>query len=181
MSDAAFEQELRAWLAVREPAGAVTALLEAAADQDVAYLTTGVRIAALIEGDTEAAWRSAMSLPAIRPYAVAELNRRAGRDAQHDPLPGIEAGEYDDVVMASHAILAAFAIGDRDAVVEAVRQRAASGSETALFERMWRSRRQVAEQALMVVGELHPDKKIAKAARAASVKAASARTSASKR
>ncbi|HUY52544.1 MAG TPA: hypothetical protein VMV92_43725, partial [Streptosporangiaceae bacterium] len=79
MSGETFEQELHAWLAAREAAGAVTALLEAAAEEDAAYLTTGVQIAAGIEGDTEAAWLSAMSLPAIRPYAVAELNRRAGR------------------------------------------------------------------------------------------------------
>jgi hypothetical protein len=42
---------------------------------------------------------------------------------------------------------------------------------------MWRSRHVVAEQALRAAGKLHPDKKIAKAARTASVKAASARNS----
>jgi hypothetical protein len=52
MSGETFEQELHAWLAAREQAGAVTALLEAAAEEDAAYLTTGVQIAAGIEGDT---------------------------------------------------------------------------------------------------------------------------------
>jgi len=179
MSGEAFERELHAWLAVREPAGAVTALLAAAAEAagDV-YLATGVQIAAGIEGDTEAAWRSAMSLPAVRPYAVAELNRRAGRDAQHDPLPGLEPFECDAVVMASRAILAGYATGGADGVAAAVRQAAAPGPETVLFEQMWRSRHAVAEQALRAAGKLHPDKKIAKAARTASVKAASARNSA---
>ena len=127
MSGEAFEQELHAWLAAREPAGAVSALLEAAAEEDAAYLTTGVQIAAGIEGDTEAAWLSAMSLPAIRPYAVAELNRRAGRDAQHDPLPGLEPAECDAVVMASRAIVAGYATGGADGVAAAVRQAAAPG------------------------------------------------------
>ena len=176
MSGEAFEQELHAWLAAREPAGAVTALLEAAAEEDAAYLTTGVQIAAGIEGDTEAAWLSAMSLPAIRPYAVAELNRRAGRDAQHNPLPGLEPSECDAVVMASQAIVAD-ATGGPDGVAAAVRRAAAPGSETVLFEQMWRSRHLIAAQALVTAGKLHPDKKIAKAARAASMKAASVRNS----
>jgi hypothetical protein len=178
MSGEAFEQESQAWLAAREPAGAVTALLAAAAEADDVYLATGVRIAAGIVGDSEAAWLSAMSLPAIRPYAVAELNRRAGRDAQHDPLPGLEPFECDAVVMASRAIMAGYATGGPDGVAAAVRQAAAPGPETVLFEQMWRSRHVVAEQALRAAGKLHPDKKIAKAARTASVKAASARNSA---
>ena len=177
MSGEAFEQELHAWLAAREPAGAVTALLLAAAETDGAYLTAGVQIAAGIEDDTEAAWLSAMSLPAIRPYVVAELNRRAGRDPQHDPLPGLEPAECDAVVMASRAIVAGSATAGADGVAAAVRQAAAPGSETVLFEQMWRSRHVIAEQALMTAGKLYPDKKVAKAARAASVKAASIRNS----
>src|SRR5712691_11133002 len=177
MSGEAFERELHAWLAAREPAGAVTALLAAAAEEDAAYLTTGVQIAASIEGDTEAAWLSAMSLSAIRPYAVAQLNRRAGRDAQRDPLPGLEPFECDAVVMASQAIVAGYATGGSEGVAAAVRQAAAPGSETVLFEQMWRSRHLIAAQALMTAGKLHPDKKIAKAARAASMKAASVQNS----
>lgn len=177
MSGEAFGQELYAWLAAREPAGAVSALLAAAAEADDAYLTTGVQIAAGIEDGTEAAWLSAMSLPAIRPYAVAELNRRAGRDPQHDPLPGLEPADCDAVVMASRAIVAGYATAGADGVAAAVRQAAAPGSETVLFEQMWRSRHVIAEQALMTAGKLHPDKKVAKAARAAAVKAASIRNS----
>ena len=50
------------------------------------------------------------------------------------------------------------------------------GSEAVLFEQMWRSRHAIANQALLAAGKLHPDKKIAKAARAALVKANSARS-----
>src|SRR6266568_3674697 len=80
--------------------------------------------------------------------------------------------------LASRAILAGYATGGPDGVAAAVRQAAALGPETVLFEQMWRSRHVVAEQALRAAGKLHPDKKIAKAARTASVKAASARNSA---
>jgi hypothetical protein len=42
---------------------------------------------------------------------------------------------------------------------------------------MWRSRHDIAARALTTAGKSHPEKKIAKAARAASVKAASIRSS----
>jgi hypothetical protein len=130
------------------------------------------------QGDTEAAWRSAMSLPAIRPYVVAELNRRAGRDPQRDPLRGLEPGSCDAVVIAAQAIVAAYETGDPDKMAQAIRQAAAPDPETVLFEQLWRSRHTIALQALTVTGKQHPDKKIAKAARAALVKASSARSSA---
>jgi len=49
------------------------------------------------------------------------------------------------------------------------------------FEQMWRSRHAIANQALMAAGKLHPDKKIAKAARAAPVEADSVGNSARSR
>jgi hypothetical protein len=177
MPEHAFEEELRAWLEVREPADAVTALLVMAEENEDAYLVTGVQIAAGIEGDTEAAWRSALSLPKIRPYAVLELNRRADRDPGRDPLPGVEPSWCDPVVIVSRAILAAYASHDPAGVAEAVRRAAAPDPETVLFEQMWRSRHPIAEQALLAAGKLHPDKKLAKAARAATIKATSARKS----
>ncbi len=70
-----------------------------------------------------------------------------------------------------------YATGGPDGVAAAVRQAAPPGSETVLFEQMWRSRHAIAAQALRTAGKLHPDKKIAKAARAASVKAVSVRNS----
>ena len=105
-----------------------------------------------------------------------ELNRRAGRDAQHDPLPGLEPLDFDAVVMASRDIVAGYATGGCDGVAAVVRRAAVPGSEAVLFEQMWRSRHAIANQALLTAGKLHPDKKIAKAARAALVKANSARS-----
>jgi hypothetical protein len=176
MSDEAFERELEGWLAARTPDSAVRELLTTADGEDPAYLTAGVRTAASIPGDTEAAWRAATELLSVRPYVIAELNRRAGRDLRRDPLPGLEPFDCDAVVMASNAIIAAYATGRRpEALAEAVRQAAIPTSRDVLFEDMWRSRHAIAEQALSVVGEHHPDKKIAKAARTALRKAMSAR------
>jgi len=105
-----------------------------------------------------------------------ELNRRAGRDAQHDPLPGLEPLDCDAVLMASRDIVAGYATGGCDGVAAAVRRAAAPGSEAVLFEQMWRSRHAIANQGLQPAGKLQPDKTIAKAARAALVKANSAKS-----
>ena len=178
MSDEAFGRELECWLTAREPGSAVTELLtEAAAQSDSPlYLRTGVQIAAGISGDTDEAWREALAMPEVRPYAAAELNRRAGHDFWDNPLPGLEPIHCDSAVMASHGIIAAYE-GSKDPaeVASAVREEASRTSEAAMFEEMWRSRHQVAYQALAVIGQHHPDKKTAKAARATLHKASSAR------
>ena len=88
--------------------------------------------------------------------------------------------------MASRDIVAGYATGGCDGVAAAVRRAArrraaAPGSEAVLSEQMWRSRHPIANQALLTAGKLHPDKKIAKAARAALVKANSVRNSARSR
>jgi len=178
MSDEAFGRELECWLTAREPGSAVTELLtEAAAQSDSPlYLRTGVQIAAGISGDTDEAWREALAMPEVRPYAAAELNRRLGHDFWDNPLPGLEPIHCDSAVMASHGIIAAYE-GSKDPaeVASAVREEASRTSEAAMFEEMWRSRHQVAYQALAVIGQHHPDKKTAKAARATLHKASSAR------
>ncbi|HTP14720.1 MAG TPA: hypothetical protein VMK13_02660 [Streptosporangiaceae bacterium] len=179
MTGGDFAAELDGWLAVRDPADAVEALLAAApGPEDVAYRRTAVQIASGIDGDTEHAWRSALSIAAIRPYVIVELNRRAGRDFQRDPLPGLEPLDCDAVVLASETIMGAYALSIRNsqAIADAVSAAVHPGQEpAALFDAMWRSRHSVALQALKVIGELHPDKKTAKAARAAAWKASSAR------
>ena len=87
--------------------------------------------------------------------------------------------------MASQTILASYALNGRKARGEEIRRALDEAAELAtgsastaeLFERMWRSRHVVAEQALGVIGEWHPDKKTAKAARAAAMKATTSRRS----
>jgi hypothetical protein len=66
-------------------------------------------------------------------------------------------------------------------VAAAVRRAAAPGLEAVLSGQMWRSRHAIANQGLLTAGKLHPDKKIAKAARAALAKANSVRNSARSR
>jgi hypothetical protein len=46
-------------------------------------------------------------MPEVRPYAAAELNRRAGHDFWDNPLPGLEPIHCDSAVMASSPALQA--------------------------------------------------------------------------
>jgi len=191
MGDEAFGRELAGWLAVRQEAGTVREILNALSDipeGDYGYLITGLRIAAGIDGDTEAAWREAATAPPddrVRPFAIAELSRRAGRSPWRESAQGLEFLDCDAVVMASHTILASYALtgrtargeGIRRALDEAAELATGSASTAELFERMWRSRHAVAEHTLDVIGEWHPDKKTAKAARTAAMKATSSRRS----
>ena len=132
MTGGDFAAELDGWLAVRDPADAVEALLAAApGPEDVGYRRTAVQIASGIDGDTEHAWRSALSIPAIRPYVIVELNRRAGRDFQRDPLPGLEPLDCDAVVLASETIMGAYALSIRNsqAIADAVSAAGHPGQE----------------------------------------------------
>ena len=83
--------------------------------------------------------------------------------------------------MASRDIVAGYATGGCGGVAAAVRRAAAPGSEAVRSGQMWRSRRAIADQTLLTAGKLHRDKKIAKAARAALVRANSVRNSARSR
>ena len=86
------------------------------------------------------------TIPPLSPHRVAstallaepstELNRRARRDAQHDPLPGLEPLDCEAVVMASRDIVAGYATGGCDGVAAVVRRAAAPSSEAVLFEQM---------------------------------------------
>jgi hypothetical protein len=191
MGDEAFGRELAGWLAERVPAGSVREIFDVLSEvpeADYGYLVTGLRIAAGIDGDTEAAWREAATASPenrVRPFAIAELSRRAGRSPWRDPVPGLEFLDCDAVVMASQTVLASYALTGRTARGEGIRQALDEAAELAtgstspavLFEQMWRSRHKVAEDALDVIGEWHPDKKTGKAARTAAMKAATARRS----
>jgi hypothetical protein len=179
MREAAFGRELEGWLAARSPGDAVTEILAAgAADgRGSLFLTSAVVIARGIDGETDAAWRDALGIPAVRPYAVEELNRRVGRDPATDPLPDAEPAPSDQLVMSAHTIMASYEkTSDPERLAEAVREAADGyGSEVALFDQLWRSRQSAALAALKGIGTTHPDKKTAKAARAAARKASTAR------
>jgi hypothetical protein len=98
------------------------------------------------------------------------LARIAGTEPEEMP-PGLEP-EPEDVGWLLTDVLAATsdALGPEELAGE-LRQALPPGQEQAVFEVMWRLPHPNAHEVLTMLGEYHPDKKIAKAARKAAFKA----------
>ncbi|HEX6342725.1 hypothetical protein [Umezawaea sp.] len=147
-----------AWLALRSPADAAAELLTAATD------ATGRVFAATtiagIDVDAPAAWESALDTPALRPYAQQALAR------PHEPA--------DRAWLLVDALSVTTDPDDPAAIAEEL-AKAADGDEVGLFEHVWRLPHPDAADALALIGDRHPEKKTAKAARKAAFKAASRR------
>jgi hypothetical protein len=129
-------------------------------------------IATELGAATEPHWRQALDQPELRPYAKMALARIAGTEPEEIP-PGLEP-EPEDVGWLLTDVLAATsdALGPEELAGE-LRQAVPPGQEQAVFEVMWRLPHPDAHNVLTMLGEYHPDKKIAKAARKAAFKASS--------
>ncbi|MCS7479006.1 hypothetical protein ACFFQW_46940 [Umezawaea endophytica] len=147
-----------AWLALRSPADAAAELLAAAVD------ATGRVFAATtiadIPVDAATAWESALDTPGLRPYAQRALTR------PHEPA--------DRAWLLVDTLAVTTDPDDRAAIAEELAT-AADGDETALFDHVWRLPHPDAAAVLTLIGDRHPEKKTAKAARKAAFKAASRR------
>lgn len=149
----AFDHEFRAWLAPRGPDEAGKELARAAAAGDAVERMFAVHLIRSTELGTEQLWRFALDLPEVRPYAKTELR---------------EPPDIAEVAWLLTDTLAA--TGD---VEESFLPAVPAGSEQEIFDAMWRLPHPEAKYVLTMIGEDHPDKKIAKAARKAAFKARS--------
>jgi hypothetical protein len=179
-SDDELERERQAWLVGHPAVDAARELLRVAADGGPAERMIAGSLAASVGVAAQSLWREALENPALRAYAKIALNQIADRDPAADPLPGLELEPDDVVAMLGDTMMAMSDAldGHPDApsgemVAEVLRQSVPPGSEEELFELMWRSANPAAWRSLELVGQHHPDKKIAKAARKAAYKARS--------
>ncbi len=151
-------EDTAAWLALRSPADAAAELLTAATD------ATGRVFAATtiagIDVDAAGTWGTALESPSLRPYAQQALTR------PHEPA--------DRAWLLVDALTVTTDLDDPAAIAEEL-AKAAAGDEVALLEHVWRLPHPDAAAALALIGERHPEKKTAKAARKAAFKAASRR------
>ncbi|MDX8037499.1 hypothetical protein SK803_45510 [Lentzea sp. BCCO 10_0856] len=148
-----FGEEAVAWLALREPEQAGQELVGAAAAGDAVERMFAVQLIRSTGLGTEQLWRSAMTLPEVRPYAKTEL-----------------PGEVPDIAemawLLTDSLAATGEIEDFSSAVPA-------GQEQEIFDAMWRLPHPEAGEVLTMIGAEHPDKKIAKSARKAAFKARS--------
>ncbi|PRY46498.1 hypothetical protein [Umezawaea tangerina] len=159
LTAAELDADTTAWLARRSPVDAAHELLTAAVDANGrVFATTTV---AGLDADVTAQWQEVLDTPGLRPYAKLALDQ--------PPAP-------DDVAWLLVDTLAVTTDPDDPAAVAAELAKAApAGQEPDLFEHVWRLPHPDAAEALTLIGERHPDKKTAKAARKAAFKAASRR------
>jgi hypothetical protein len=164
-------------------AGGVTdtefeAEVELAATADPGERLLAVAAVTKIGAPAEPAWRDSLDVPGISAYAKVALAQLAGFDAEGatDGLPPELELTPEDLAWVATDLLA-LAIDeeypDPEELAVSFREAVPSGREAVLFEGMARSSHPDVEDVLTHLGEYHPDKQVAKAARTAAHKVSS--------
>src|SRR5689334_1931856 len=167
-SEEEFAAEAAAWLALRDPGTAAGELLDVARDGGSRERVAAVTAVRGLGAAAEPSWRAALDVPALRPYAKMALTEIAG-----GPRPELEQ-EPGDLAWLLVDLLAA--TGEAAEPGELAAELAGwmpPGTEETLFDAMSRLRHPDAAAVLTLIGEQHPDKKVAKAARRYAYKASS--------
>ena len=171
LDDEETEAETAAWLDLRAPDVAAGELLAAAADGGPAERLLAIATLNRLGTAAEPAWRDALGRPELRAYAKIALTEIAGGEPGVTVLPGLEP-ELDDLAWLLTDVLAALS-DDPDELEQQIRDAVPPGQEQQMFDAMSRSSHPDAARALSLIGQHHPDKRIAKAARRSAHRAAS--------
>jgi hypothetical protein len=181
VTDAEFEAEVDGWTAARGAAGAARELLELAAATEPGERMLAVAAVTRIGSPAEAAWRESLAVPQVRAYAKVALALLSGvdpEDAGPVELPEeLEMTPEDLAWVATDLLTLAIdeEFPDPDYLAISFREAVPAGREQMLFEGMARGEHPDTVEVLNHLGEYHPDKQVAKAARTAAHKASSRR------
>jgi hypothetical protein len=181
VTDAEFEAEADGWTAARGADAAARELLEIAAAAEPGERMLAVTAVTRIGAPAEAAWRDNLAVPQVRAYAKVALAQLSGVDPEDTgpvDLPAeLEMTPEDLAWVATDLLTLAIdeEFPDPDYLAISFREAVPDGREQMLFEGMARSDHPDTVEVLNHLGEYHPDKQVAKAARTAATKAASRR------
>lgn len=165
--------EMTAWLEPRGAEAAAHELLQAGATGSAADRLFATMLAARIGAAAEPQWREALDDPRLRPHAKLALAGLAEADPSNAPA-GLEPTPEDLAWLFTDAIAATCHDLESGEVAEQLRESLPSGKEPQkLLDVMWRLDHPDVVDVLTMVGDHHPDKKIAKAARKSAFKASS--------
>jgi hypothetical protein len=165
--------ELAAWLELRSVEAAAGELLQAAAIGGAADRLFATALAARIGAAAEPQWRQALDDPQLGPYAKLTLARLAGSEPPNAP-PGLEPTQQDLAWLLTDAIAATCGALEPGELADQLREALPPGERPQeILEVMWRLAHPDVVDVLTLIGEFHPDKKVAKAARKAVFKASS--------
>jgi hypothetical protein len=181
VSDAEFEAEASAWTAARGADAAARELLELAAEAEPGERMLAVAAVTGIGAPAEAAWRLSLGVPQVRAYAKVALAQLSGVEPEGDgpaDLPAELEMTADDLAWVATDLLS-IAIDeefpDPEYLAVSFREAVPAGREQMLFDGMARGAHPDTLVVLNHLGEHHPDKQVAKAARTAAHRAASRR------
>jgi hypothetical protein len=181
VTDAEFEAEADGWTAARGASAAARELLELAATAEPGERMLAVTAVTRIGAPAEAAWRMSLAVPQVRAYAKVALAQLSGIDLEDTgpvDLPAeLEMTPEDLAWVATDLLTLAIdeEFPDPDYLAVSFREAVPAGREQMLFEGMARGAHPDTVEVLNYLGEYHPDKQVAKAARTAAHKAASRR------
>jgi hypothetical protein len=145
-------------------------VLAAAADGGSAERILAIGTVTRLGTAAEPAWRDALGRQELRPYAKVALTEMAGEPGV-TVLAGLEP-EFADLAWLLTDVLAAMSDGPGE-LPQQIRDSVPPGQEQQMFDAMSRSPHPDAASVLSLIGQHHPDKRIAKAARRSAYHAAS--------
>jgi hypothetical protein len=177
VADGSTEQEvaaeMTAWLELRGAEAAADELLQAAATGSAADRLFATALTAQIGTAAEPQWRRALDDPLLRPHAKLALARLADTEPPNAPA-GLEPTPEDLAWLLTDTIAATCHDLEPDEVADQLHEALPPGGQPQeLLDVMWRLPHPDVVEVLTLVGDHHPDKKIAKVARKAAFKAAS--------
>jgi hypothetical protein len=179
VTDAEFEAEVDGWAAARGADAAARELLELAADAEPGERMLAVAAATSIGAPAEAAWRDNLAVPQVRAYAKVALAQLSGAIPDDDgplDLPAeLEMTAEDLAWVATDLLTLAIdeELPDPEYLAVSFREAVPAGREQMFFDGAARGEHPDTAEVLDYLGEYHPDKQVAKAARTAAHKAAS--------
>lgn len=166
-----FVAESTVWLGLRSPDSAAEEVLNVASAGDPSERAVAVSIVGQLGVSAREHWQQALDNPPLRPYAKIALGQLAGADpADPASLPPELVPTPTDVAWLLTDMLAGMVDwAEPDELAQSLDEAVPPGEEQ-IFEQIWRLDHPCAHEVLLLIGNNHPDKKVAKAARKAAFK-----------
>ena len=173
MDEEEIAAETDAWLARRAPDVAARELYELAAKGGPMERMVAITAVNRLGADAEPMWRDALNVRELRPYAKIALTELAGGSPEVAMLPGLEP-EAEDVAWLLTDILAAASVAlEPGELARQLGDSVPEGQEEMMFGVMARLPHPDVADVLTLIGQHHPDRKVAKAARRSAYRASS--------
>ncbi|GAA4094216.1 hypothetical protein [Actinomadura miaoliensis] len=168
------DEEIDGWLARRDPRDAAAELLEVMRTGTPGARNLAAAVLERVGPQAAGAVRDAVRHAPVRPYATLWLSRNGD--------PGAELSRAEYVWMFVDSVAGMMETAEPDEAVRAALAKAPADADMgALIDDIWRAEHPDATDVLVALGDHHPDKALAKAARTAAYKARSSRNGAAPR